>query len=76
MSLHHIVTIFISSITYSTQTTFQLIRNLNNLLCNACLKYGFEFVDNIAVSKSDIWKDGIHLLESDKSTIANNLLIV
>lgn len=56
----NIATIFLSSITYSTQINFQLIRNLNSLLYNACIKYSFKFVDNGAVSKSDLCKGGIH----------------
>ena len=41
----------------------QLIRNLNSLLCNACAKYEFYFVDNGSVFECDFCKDGIHLLE-------------
>ena len=69
-----VITIFISSITYSTQINFQLIRNLNSLLYNTCIKYGFKFVDNGAVSKSHLWKGGIHLLGSGKAIIANNFI--
>ena len=51
-----------SSITYSTQVNFHLIRNINGLLyvCNnvfiynTCIKHGFKFVDNGAVSKSHL----------------------
>ena len=68
---HNIATIFIS---YSTKVNLQLIRNLNGLLYNACTKYGFHFVDNGAVSKCDLWKDGIHLLETGKVIIANNFI--
>ena len=71
---HNIATIFISSIAYSTKVNLQLIRNLNGLLYNACTKYGFHFVDNGAVSKCDLWKDGIHLLETGKVIIANNFI--
>ena len=71
---HNIATIFISSIAYSTKVNLQLIRNLNGLLYNACMKCGFHFVDNGAVSKCDLWKDGIHLLETGKVIIANNFI--
>ena len=39
------------------------------------MKYGFCFIDNAAVSEKDLWKDGIHLMESGRLTIANNLFI-
>ena len=71
---HNIATIFISSIAYSTKVNLQSIRSLNGLLYNACRKYGFHFVDNGAVSKCDLLKDGIHLLETGKVIIANNFI--
>ena len=33
-----------------------------------------HFVDNVAVSKKDLWTDGTHLFESDKTAIAKNLI--
>ena len=39
-----------------------------------CIIYGFHFVDNGAVSKCDLWKDDIHLLETGKVIIANNFI--
>ena len=71
---HNIATIFISSITYSIKVNLQLIRNLNGLLYIAGTKYGFYFVDNGDVSRCDLWKDGIHLLETGKTIIANNFI--
>ena len=45
----------ISSIAYRTKVNLQLIRNLNDLLYNACTKDGFRFVDNGAVAKCDFY---------------------
>ena len=50
------------------------IRKLNGLLLNECTKYGFHLVDNGAVSKENLWRDGVHLVESGKAIIANNFL--
>ena len=71
---HNIATIFISSIAYNTKVNLQLIHNLNGLLYNACMKCGFHFVDNGAVSKCNLWKNGIHLFETGKVIIANNFI--
>ena len=71
---HNIATTFTSSIAYSTKVNLQLIGNLNDLLYNACTKYGLHFVDNGAVSRCDLWKDGIHLLETGKAIIADNFI--
>ena len=38
------------------------------------MKYGFYFIDNGAISKKDLWKDGIHLIESGRVIVANNLI--
>ena len=47
---HNIATIFLSRTAYSTKVDLQLIHNLNCLLYNACTKYGFNFIDNDAVT--------------------------
>ena len=36
--------------------------------------YGFHLVDKGAVSKENLWKDAVHLVESSQVLIANNLL--
>ena len=71
---HNIVTIFISGIVYSNQVSHTIIQKLNGLLLNECAKYGFHLVDKRAVSKENLWKVGVHLVESSKVIIANNLL--
>ena len=71
---HNIAIIFISSIVYSTKISHTKIQELNGLLLNECTKYGFHLVDNGAVSKDNLWRDGVHPVESGKVIIANNLL--
>ena len=39
-----------------------------------CRRNGFNFVVNRAVSEIDLWTDAIHLIESVKRIIANNLI--
>ena len=38
------------------------------------MKYGFCFIDNGTVSENDLWKDEIHLTESGRVIVANNLI--
>ena len=66
--------IFISSIAYSSKVNPTSIQQLNSLLFDECRRNGFKFVDNGAVSENDLWADGIHMIESGKRTIANNLI--
>ena len=63
---HNIATIFISSIVYSTKVSHAIIQKLNELLLNECTKHGFHLVDKGAVSNENLWKDGVHLVESSK----------
>ena len=71
---HNIATIIISSIAYSTKVNNQLIRNLNGLMYNVFKKYGFHLVDNGAIFRCDLCKDGIYLLETGKAINANNCI--
>ena len=43
-------------------------------MLNECPKNGFHLVDNGAVPKENLWRDGVHLVESGKVIIANNLI--
>ena len=49
--------------------------NFCNLLYKRCKEYGYSFINNGAVSKIDLWTDGIHLLDGGKTKIANNLTV-
>ena len=66
--------VLISSIAYSSKVSNELIQHLNNLLFKRCIEYGHSFINNGAVFKIDLWIDGIHLLDSGKTKIANNLI--
>ena len=54
---------------------YETIQNLNKSLYKECMKYGFCFIDNGAVSETDLWKDGIHLIDIARVIVANNLII-
>ena len=71
---HNVGEVFISSVAYSSKVSNELIQQLNNLLYKRCIEYGYDFINNGAVSKIDLSTDGIHLLDSGKTKIANNLI--
>ena len=66
--------IFISSIAYRSKVNSASIQQLNGLLFDECKINGFKLVDNGAVSEIDLWTDGVHMIESGKRIIANNLI--
>ena len=43
-------------------------------MLNECTKYAFHLVDNGAVFKENLWRDGVHLVESGKVILVNNLI--
>ena len=71
---NNISKVFISSIAYSSKINTVLMQRLNRALYDECRQNGFTFVDNGAVTESDLWVYGIHLQESGKRIIANNLI--
>ena len=71
---YNIGTVSISSIVYSTKVNYGLLHKLNNALHEECLKHSFYFIDNSAVTEKDLWKDGVHLVESGKCIVANNFI--
>ena len=71
---NNISKVFISSIAYSSKINTVLVQRLNSALYDECRRNGFTFVDNGAVTENDLWVDGIHLQESGKCIITNNLI--
>ena len=71
---YNISSVFISGIIYSSKVDYSLIDSLNQLLYEECIKFGFTFVNNGAVSQNNLWKDGIHLLQSGRQIVANILI--
>ena len=70
----NVTTIFISGIIYSGQIDSRVINELNGMLQAQCQEYGFVFIDNRAVSKSNLWTDGIHMNDNGKKIVANNFI--
>ena len=42
------------------------------LMKDICEENGYFFIDNSNIEIRDLWKDGIHLLESGKTKLAEN----
>ena len=56
------------------KVNLSLIQQLNGLRFDECRRNGFKFVDDGTVSEINLWTDGIHMIESGKRIIANNLI--
>ena len=66
--------IFSSRIAYSSNVNLASIQQLNGFLFYECRRNGFNFENNRTLSEIDLWTDAIHLIESGKRIIANNLI--
>ena len=48
------------------------VKRVNFLLKLICEENGYFFIDNSNIDIIDLWEDGIHLLESGKTKLAEN----
>ena len=52
------------------------MKRVNFLLKQICEEDGYFFIDNSNIEITDLWKDGIHLLESGKTKLAENFIYI
>ena len=64
----------ILSVTCTSLLTSDLMNDMKNALRNNCQTFGYPFFDNDNIIKEKLWKNGLHLTNSDKSIITNNFL--
>ena len=50
------------------------VKRVNFLLKQICEENGYFFIDNSNIKIRDLWKDGIHLIESGKTKLAENFI--
>ena len=50
------------------------VKRVNFLLKQIYEEYGNFYIDNSNIEIRDLWKDGIHLLESGKAKLAENFM--
>ena len=51
-----------------------LIRQVTDSLREQCLLNGFGFMSNDNISRTHLWKDGIHLEDSGTNNLADNFV--
>ena len=55
-------------------TKQKLINEVNDVLKERCVVYGFDFINNSNIKREHLWKDGTHLVEEGKIILANNYI--
>ena len=67
--------VFISSIICRNNKALnEKVGRINFLLQLICQEHNFVYIDNSNITVDDLWKDGIHLVDSGKQKLSNNLL--
>ena len=70
---YNIEKIYVSAILPSTRRNINIF-DINKNLRDLCMKYNFEFIDRQQITTKFLWNDGIHLLDTGKSILGQNLV--
>ena len=66
--------VFISGLVYTTRIGLPVLQRTDEMIVHLCYKLGACYVDNRNIRRKHLWKDGLHLVESGKVILANNIL--
>ena len=66
--------IFVSGLVYTTRVSLPILERVHSLISNYCRENACFYIDNRNIRGFCLYKDGLHLLESGKKILANNLL--
>ena len=66
--------IFVSGLAYFTRVSLPILERAHSLISSYCRENACFYIDNRNIKGFCLYKDGLHLLESGKKILANNLL--
>ena len=68
--------IFESGLVYSRRIKIKILENLHKKLVSVCkeIQLFYQFMDNRSICGFNLFKDGLHLLDSGKRLLANNFI--
>ena len=66
--------VFISGIVKNTQINDFIIQAVNRKIYDDCQKEDYSFIINDGIGSNDLFKDGLHLLDSGKQSLADNCI--
>lgn len=69
-----ITKIIISSIVFTRKTDPLNLTKINDSLKNMCEKTDHQFIENSKITEKNLFRDGLHLVESGKRILANNFI--
>ena len=66
--------IFVSGPVYTERIKMEILEDLHKKLVSVCKEIQVHFIDNINICGFNIFKNGLHLLDSEKRWLANNFI--
>ena len=64
----------ISGLIFTTRYSENILIDYNRLLKNLCDVNGYFYIDNGNITRNQLFKDGLHLLENGKQLLAQNFV--
>lgn len=66
--------ILISGLIFTTRYSENILIHFNTLLKNICDLEGYFYIDNGNITRNELFRDGLHLLENGKQLLAQNFV--
>ena len=71
---HRLLKVFVWAIVRNKRIPESLLEEVNEKICFKCKDNNFIFVDNSNISNIHLFDDGLHLVESRRRILANNVI--
>ena len=66
--------VFISSVVYNKRSNSYFLERVNAQIAKFCKEDNYGFIDHSNINSSHLYYDGLHLLESGKIILTNNVI--
>ena len=66
--------VFLSGIVYTKRIARQILNDVYDRLVSLCKRLEINYTDNRNIRETHLFKDGLHLLDTGKRILANNLI--
>ena len=67
--------VFISSLTFHSRISHQLLSEVNEMIERVCLQNGYYYIENGNGCENDLFKDELDLQNSGKKILSKNFIV-
>ena len=72
--IYNVKNVFVSGLVFTERFNVKTLENIHNKMVILCSKLYLRYIDNRNMKANHLFKDRLHLLESGKTTLANNFI--